>query len=84
MARHRWHTERKITAQMLSSIRERAGLTQVEVAARLSKPQSHVSKYESGDHGLEMHEIRDVCLACDVEFADFAKEFDARLEQSAD
>lgn len=79
MARHRWHTERKITAQMLLAMRESAGLNQVDVAEKIQKPQSHVSKYESGDRGLEMHEIREICLACGVEFADFAKEFDTRI-----
>ena len=37
-----------------------AGLSQVEVAARLGKPQSFVSKYESGERGLDVVELLEV------------------------
>jgi len=38
-------------------------LTQLGVANRLGKPQSFVSKYESGERRLDVIEFLDVCVA---------------------
>jgi transcriptional regulator with XRE-family HTH domain len=43
--------------------REKAGLTQEEVAVALGKRQSFVSKYESGERKLEVLEFIEVCKA---------------------
>lgn len=47
---------------MLRQIRKEAGLTQVQVAGRLGKPQSFVSKYESGERRLDVIELRKVAV----------------------
>ena len=41
----------------LRAARERAGLLQVEVARRLGKPQSYVSKCESGERRVDVVEL---------------------------
>jgi transcriptional regulator with XRE-family HTH domain len=38
-------------------------LTQAEVAKRLGKPQSYVSKYETGERRLDVVEFLDVAAA---------------------
>lgn len=43
--------------------REDAGLTQSDVAAELRKPQSFVSKYETGERQLSVIEFLNVCKA---------------------
>ena len=48
---------------LLRELRREAGLTQVAVAERLQEPQSFVSKYESGEHRLDMIELRHVAEA---------------------
>ncbi|MEN4478206.1 helix-turn-helix transcriptional regulator [Mycolicibacterium cosmeticum] len=48
---------------VLRELRRGAGLTQVEVAARLDVPQSFVSKYESGERRLDVIELRHVAEA---------------------
>jgi transcriptional regulator with XRE-family HTH domain len=48
---------------VLREFRRGAGLTQVEVAARLDVPQSFVSKYESGERRLDVIELRHVTEA---------------------
>lgn len=40
-----------------------AGLTQSEVATRLGKPQSYVSKYESGERRVDVIEFLEICQA---------------------
>lgn len=50
----------------LVGAREDKKLTQSEVAARLGKPQSFVSKYESGERRLDVIEFLDVCKALSV------------------
>lgn len=41
----------------LRSARKQRGLTQVALAGRLDKPQSYVSKYESGERRLDVIEF---------------------------
>ena len=42
---------------LLAQAREKAGLTQVELAKRLGKPQSFVSAYESGQRRIDLLEF---------------------------
>jgi transcriptional regulator with XRE-family HTH domain len=46
---------------LLFDARKEARLTQRELAARIGKPQSYVSKYESGERRLEVVEFLDLC-----------------------
>ncbi|WP_306359800.1 helix-turn-helix domain-containing protein [Nocardia sp. CC227C] len=55
---------------VLRQLRRDAGLTQVEVAARLDVPQSFVSKYESGERRLDVIELRHVAEALGVTLAE--------------
>ncbi len=50
----------------LTEARLEKGLTQSEVAGRLRKPQSYVSKYESGERRLDVIEYLEVCDAMSV------------------
>ncbi len=50
----------------LLDTRRKRGLTQVEIATFLDKPQSFVSKYESGERRLDVIEFLDVCKALKV------------------
>lgn len=47
--------------------RHAAGLTQSEVAERLSKPQSFVSKLEQGERRLDVVEFVEVCRAMNAD-----------------
>jgi transcriptional regulator with XRE-family HTH domain len=44
-----------------------ANLTQLDVANRLGRPQSFVSKYESGERRLDVVEFLEVCAAVRVD-----------------
>lgn len=53
--------------EALAAARAKAGLTQVEVAAKLKRPQSFVSKYESGERNLDVVEFVAICRALGVQ-----------------
>lgn len=65
--------------QLLRQIRQEAGLRQEDLAERLGRPQSFVSKYETGERGLDVLELYEVCAACGITLARFA----GRLERLA-
>ncbi|MGO8671667.1 MAG: helix-turn-helix domain-containing protein [Capsulimonadaceae bacterium] len=51
--------------------RKQAGLTQAELADRLSRPQSYVSKYERGERRLDVIEFFDVASAIGIDPFEF-------------
>lgn len=69
--------ERELTA-LLRSLREEAGLNQTELAGRLSKPQSFVSKYEAGERRLDVVELEQICAALGLSLGDFVKRYEGR------
>lgn len=59
--------EYKRLCALLRDARTRAGLTQEDVAKRLNRPQSYVSKYESGERRLDVIEFLRVARALRIE-----------------
>jgi transcriptional regulator with XRE-family HTH domain len=53
--------------------RTEAGLTQTQLATTLKRPQSFVSKYESGERNLDVVEFVSVCSALGVRPASVLK-----------
>ena len=51
----------------LTQIRKEADLTQIDVAKRLKKPQSFVSKYETGERKLTVGDYLAVCEAIGID-----------------
>jgi transcriptional regulator with XRE-family HTH domain len=51
--------------ELLIEARQAAGLTQAELAARLQRPQSYVSKFERGERRLDVVEFLEVAQALD-------------------
>jgi transcriptional regulator with XRE-family HTH domain len=64
---------------LLKKSRLDAGLSQVELAKKLKRPQSFVSKYESGERRLDLVELREICQALKISLPDFAKRFERSL-----
>jgi len=52
--------EYKYTITQLKKARKEAGLTQKEVAEKLSKPQSFISKCESGQRRVDINELNEL------------------------
>lgn len=66
---------------MVRQARLDAGMTQVELAAALGRPQSFVSKYESGERRLDVLELRTVCVALGLSFTGFCELLDGALNE---
>lgn len=61
---------------LLRKIREEAGLKQSDLAARLGKPQTFVSKSELGERRVDFVEALEVCAACGVAGTEFVKQLE--------
>jgi transcriptional regulator with XRE-family HTH domain len=61
---------------LLVKARKAAGLTQVELSAKLSRPQSYVSKYERGERRLDVVEFLEVARALGIDASKFLKKLD--------
>lgn len=57
--------------KLLIEARKDAGLTQVDLAAKLDRPQSFVSKYERGERRLDIVEFLEVADALRIDPAEF-------------
>jgi predicted transcriptional regulator len=57
--------------KLLAAARKTAGLTQQEVAKSLRRPQSYVSKYESGERRLDVIEFLRVARILKVDSGSF-------------
>src|SRR5262245_51235890 len=63
--------------RLLVEARKAAGLTQVELSTKLSRPQSYVSKYERGERRLDVIEFLDVARVLGIDESKFLKKLDA-------
>jgi transcriptional regulator with XRE-family HTH domain len=59
--------EHKAFCALLVETREKAGLTQHQVARKLRKPQSFVAKYEGGERRIDVIEFMTIARAIGVD-----------------
>lgn len=60
---------------MLVEARKHNGVTQVDAALRLGKPQSYVSKYERGERRLDFVEFLEVADAIGLNVSEFLTDY---------
>lgn len=65
---------------LLVSLRSEARLRQIDLAHRLGKPQSFVSKYENGERRLDLTDVYSVCKALNISFVAFAERLEKLLK----
>lgn len=62
----------------LTKARISKNMTQTEVANKLGKPQSFVSKYESGERRLDVIEFIEICKSLDIDPIKIIREIEAQ------
>ena len=72
--------QREKLLALLRQLRIDAGLTQTELASRLQRDQTFVSKYESGERRLDILEVREICGAIGVDFVAAMRRLDRKLK----
>ena len=69
------HTARyQALRQLLVAARKRAGLTQEQVAVRIRRPQSYLSKVEHGDQRLDVVEFLELAEAISADAPDVVRQ----------
>lgn len=74
------HTKQQVTLlEMLVEARAALGWTQDDLASHLGLTQSEVSKFERGERGLDVLQLRTWVGAVGLPFVEFVADLDARL-----
>jgi len=71
---------RKVLLGLLRDARREAGMRQADVAAKMGKPQSFVSNYESGERRLDLLELQTLCEVLGIKLVDFVKRFQGKTQ----
>ena len=66
---------------LLRQMRKNAALDQTELANKLDRPQSYVSKYEIGERRLDLVDVYLITDALGMPFPEFAKAFDKAVKR---
>jgi len=72
-------SKRILLREMLISQRKEKDLTQAQLAERLHKPQSFVSKYESGERKLDAVELIDILQSLECSSTEFINNYCKKL-----
>jgi transcriptional regulator with XRE-family HTH domain len=70
--------EQEHLTALLRQLRLDSGLRQVDLAERLGRPQSYVSKYETGERRLDLIELRAICEAVGSSLGDLVTLFEGK------
>ncbi|MBR1945571.1 MAG: helix-turn-helix transcriptional regulator [Alphaproteobacteria bacterium] len=63
----------RLFLQLLIQERKDKEITQIQLAEKLQKPQSYVSKYENGERRLDVVEFLDIADCLGIEPSEFIK-----------
>lgn len=67
--------------KLLTAAREKAGLTQQQLADRLGRPQSFVAKYEGGERRIDVIEFVAIARALEFDPARAVREVAAKYDK---
>ena len=67
--------------RLLRDIRKERGLTQIQLADKIQRDQSFVSRYEAGDKVLDIVELREICHALEISLESFVRRWENLLDR---
>lgn len=74
------HTrEYGVAVRLIREFRERAGITQVELAEAVGKKQTFISKVERGETRLDVIQLRTLLIAAGATLTEYARRVDRAL-----
>jgi transcriptional regulator with XRE-family HTH domain len=68
--------EQRSLIALLRELRQESGVSQTELAKRLGRPQSFVSKYEAGERRLDLVELALICDALGANLVELVRRFE--------
>jgi len=71
-----------IFLKVLREARERAGLTQVQLARKIGETQTFVSKCERGERRIDVIELRTLCRAYGISLKRFVSGLERALDRA--
>jgi transcriptional regulator with XRE-family HTH domain len=74
--------KQKKLIELLRQIRKEAGLTQWQLAERLKRTQSEISKIERGEYRLDLLELYEFCEAVGISVREFIRRFEDSIDES--
>jgi transcriptional regulator with XRE-family HTH domain len=77
-----YREENLVLLRLLKQCRVEAGLTQMQFAQALERPQSFASDIERGLRRLDLVQLRDICIALNIGLVDFVQRFEDELALS--
>jgi transcriptional regulator with XRE-family HTH domain len=83
MSKTIYSTEYQSFLRILRQVREEAELSQQELARRLGRTQSFVSKCERGERRIDVVELRHFCRAMKMSLGDFVKRLEGKITNVA-
>ncbi len=70
------HTHKyEVFRNLLIQARKDAQLTQIQLASRLNKPQSYISKYEGGERRLDFTEFVEIANLLHIDITKFVTDY---------
>lgn len=81
MGRSIYTAEHQLLASLLRDVRIQAGLRQVDVAEAMSRSQSFVSDYESGQRRLDLVELRALCSVLGITLPRLVQRYERTISE---
>ena len=74
--------EYAVMLRLLKEARDKARVTQVQLAERLDETQSTVSKIERGELRLDIVQLRTICKALGLSLSDFVRRLERQFDKA--